>query len=115
MFEIPLESKLTITAGTTFSSSAELYEETSFAGWKELKELKNIGECEKGSLSTSDKDCMHFVDLERYANDCVSYINSQLTEGEKSTDAHRKRPLIITCFSRGGKTTAICTLFDKLA
>ena len=112
IIELPLISKLTITSGTT-SSSKEPYEVTSFAGWKKLEELKNIGEGE-GSLS-SDKDCLHFVDLERYANDCISYINSELARDEISTGAHRKRPLIITSFARGGKTTAICTLFDKLA
>eukprot|EP01031_Cornospumella_fuschlensis_P034760 gene34760-42091_t len=112
MNEFPLISKLAITAGTT-SSSTEQYEVTSFADWKKLEELKNIGEGE-GSLS-SDKDCLHFVDLERYANDCISYINSELAADEKSTGAHRKRPLIITSFARGGKTTAICALFDKLA
>eukprot|EP01031_Cornospumella_fuschlensis_P028518 gene28518-34427_t len=89
--------------------SAEPYEETSCAGWKKLEELKNIGEGE-GSLS-SDKDCLYFVDLDRYTNDCIDYIYSELATEEKSTG---KRPLIITSFSRGGKTTAICTLFSKL-
>lgn len=74
---------------------------------KRLRDLSNI--------PSGSTDCLHFVDLDRYTNDCMKYILSELILEEGMDDARRKKPPVITSFARGGKTTAICTLFDKLS
>lgn len=81
--------------------------------WIPLNNLRNFGEIKTENLASND--CKHFVDLSRFAKDAVDYILDEITKEEDKKGTYRKRPLVISRFARGGKSTSLCAIFDLLA
>ena len=71
---------------------------------------KPVSECSHNLILDRDHT---FVDLERVVDHCVSIIYDQLPR-ETTHTAYRVPPLALMRFARGGKTTTLAAVFDKI-
>ena len=72
----------------------------------------SVKECQNFPLGTNS--CRHLVGMSPVLDAALDVINKEIIKATDDTGALRKAPLVFSRFSRGGKTTALRCLFDKL-
>ena len=72
---------------------------------------KLVSECSHNLIL--DRNTHTFVALERDVDNCLSIIYDQLPR-ETTHSAYRVPPLALMRFARGGKTTTLAAVFDKI-
>ena len=66
------------------------------------------------NFASSSAGCQNIIGMEPALNAAMKVINRELVTSTTATGEHRKPPAVASRFSRGGKTTFLRCLYDRL-
>ena len=64
--------------------------------------------------AASSNNCPEPIGLDKTINEALSITSSHIQESSNSSGTYRKPPLLISRMARGGKTTVLLAIFDRI-
>ena len=74
--------------------------------------IKQLESCV--NMHIDSLDCQHPVGLDPFIDKAAAITLRELPRNDTSTGLYRKRPIVLSRLARGGKTTGLRKLFDRL-
>ena len=76
--------------------------------------IKPLESCVNYPSAGAPEECQHPVGLDAFVEEAAAIILKELPHNDPDSGAYRKKPIVLSRLSRGGKTTGLQKLFDRL-